>query len=111
MGSLKRQGNVLMMKTKQSNSNLKLCYQQCKKALKTPQEVVKIHEDIKSKGGSSLASLWRMGSTSIKGCDAFESYMPFLVEFMAVFIDANINMIGAYGMRGVGKSYVSERRC
>ncbi|XP_031275030.1 disease resistance protein At4g27190-like [Pistacia vera] len=81
------------------------------KRYRLSKEAEKVAEDgakLLGKGNFARVShpviLQRTASVYIRGYEAFDSRMPVLQEIMEALKDPNVNMIGVYGMAGVGKT-------
>ncbi|XP_031254512.1 disease resistance protein At4g27190-like [Pistacia vera] len=84
--------------------NLIQRYRLGKKAMKAKMDGT----DLCGKGDFNSVSyrpaLQRTESMYVRGFEAFDSRMQVLQEIMDILKDANVNMIGVYGMGGVGKT-------
>ncbi|WKA03315.1 hypothetical protein VitviT2T_021431 [Vitis vinifera] len=89
--------------------NLKLHYKLSRAAKKKARAVVEIQGARKFERLSYRAPLPRIGSTTLRGYEALELRMSTLNQIMEALRDGDDNMIGVWGMGGVGTTTLVEQ--
>ncbi|TXG59156.1 hypothetical protein EZV62_016985 [Acer yangbiense] len=89
--------------------NLMARYSLSKKAAKTTKDGVDLLGEGKFEKFSFRPSLQKTPSIFIRGYGDFDSRKPIFNDLMDALTDADVNLIGVYGMGGVGKTTLVKR--